>query len=88
VSRVSGLDPGICGAGPGVIDVYRYVLVLPSRDNGDPGVFATLVDNWQVGDTIVVGSALRKYRILSIDPVADGDGLMSGVDAVWVVEPV
>jgi hypothetical protein len=66
---------------------YRFVLVLQSGEPGEPGVFATLVPDWGVGDTFVVGSALRKFRILAIDPVRD-DQLLRGIQSVWTVEPV
>jgi hypothetical protein len=68
--------------------MYRFVLVLPSGEPGEPGILATLVRDWDVGDTFTVGSALRRYRITGIRLNEGADPLLRDVDAVWTVEPV
>jgi hypothetical protein len=46
---------------------YRYVLELLDGSNLDPMMFVTKLDGWQVGDTVLAGPELQRYRVLAIE---------------------
>lgn len=50
-------------------------------------MFVTVVPNWTVGETLLLGSGER-FRILGIETDLDEPALAAGFNGVFVVEPV
>ncbi len=67
--------------------MFKYLLMLEDGEPNDPAAFVTVVPNWSVGETILLGPGER-LRILAIDPDINEE-LVGGaaINAVFTVEP-
>ena len=61
---------------------FHYLLHTPKGDQ--IGEFNTIVPNWSVGDTFMIGDG-RKFRIVRMMPVVGVED--SVYSAFWMVEP-
>ena len=66
--------------------MLRYLLVLPDDAPNDPTTFVTLVPNWSVGETIMVGEG-EQLQILGIETQIDDVLVDNGFNGVFTVAP-
>lgn len=66
----------------------RYVLELADGLPADPAIFNTVLPPgmWQPGQELLVGSALRKFRIAAIGELEERG--YEHAHGLWIVEPV
>ena len=67
--------------------MFRYLLVLPDGEPHDPPSWATVVPNWSVGETIMLGEG-EQLRILGIETEIAVELVDHGFNGVFIVEPV
>ena len=67
--------------------MFRYLLVLPNDEPNDRASWATLVPNWDVGETIMLGEGER-LRILGIETEIAAALVDHGFNGIFTVEPL
>jgi hypothetical protein len=67
--------------------MFRYLLLLTDDKPNDPASWATVVPNWSVGETIMLGDGER-LRILGIDTEIADVLVDHGFNGIFTVEPV
>jgi hypothetical protein len=66
--------------------VFRYLLRLPDGELHDPPAYLSLIPNWSVGDTFMLGEG-QELRIVAIDRDIAQELKDEGFDAIFFVEP-
>jgi len=67
--------------------MFRYLLVLANDEPNDPPSWATLVPNWDVGETIMLGEGAQ-LRILGIETEISAALVDHGFTGIFTVEPL
>ena len=70
-----------------MVPMFRYLLVLPDGEAHDPAAWATIVPNWSVGETIMLGDG-EQLRILDIETEIAARLVDQGFNGVLTVETV
>jgi hypothetical protein len=67
--------------------VFRFLLRLEDGDPNDPPALVTVVPNWTVGETILLGPG-DQLRILAIETEIAEELIERGFNGIFTVEPV
>jgi hypothetical protein len=87
-NRVRGFVTAPCSqtfghkTGTGNEAMFRFLLKLEDGEPHDPAVFVTVVPNWTVGETFLLGDGER-FRILAIDADIVDELIEQGFNAVF-----
>lgn len=67
--------------------MFRYLLRLSDEEPNDPGVYLSLIPNWELDDTFTLGDG-QQLRITAIDWEIPRELTERGFTAIFFVEPL